>query len=118
MAWAGVGRYPHSREQPSGRLSIRPLLPSLLLYPIILKWSPVDEKSRILIIHKNLKSGTWIKRHATNGTAVNTDVGRCCRLFEPGAADSEGGQEGQLPLLIKSWKSKTIFLPLHLSSHM
>ena len=27
--------------------------------------------------NKNLKSGTWIKRHATNGTAVNTDVGRC-----------------------------------------
>ena len=77
MVWAGVGSYPHSRERPYGRLSICPLLPSLLLYPIILKWSPVDEKSRILIIHKNLKSGTWIKRHATNGTAVNTHVGRC-----------------------------------------
>ena len=62
---------------PVGFRSAHFFPPSLLLYPIILKWSPVDEKSRILIIHKNLKSGTWIKRHATNGTAVNTDVGRC-----------------------------------------
>ena len=31
MAWAGVGMYPHSREQPSGRLSICRFLPSLLI---------------------------------------------------------------------------------------
>ena len=51
--------------------------PPLSYNPIILKWSPVDEKSRILIIYKNLKSGTWIKRHKPNDTVVNTDVGRC-----------------------------------------
>ena len=79
--WHGPGlvgtRTAVNTEQPSGRLSIYPFLPSLLLYPIILKWSPVDEKSRILIIHKNLKSGTWIKRHTPKDTVVNTDVGRC-----------------------------------------
>ena len=29
-----------------------------------------------------------------------------------------GGQEGQMPLLIKSWRGKTIVLPFHLSNRM